>query len=347
MLLNQPKASASQQQVQVGAIRWDPWYQPSSSGAREAVEATLSPQKWQSRSPSCATIESRETISFRNCGTQSQIDAEILAACQAKIKYWAYCWYGANHAMQAAWRLHQSSNIKSQVNWCFIAEYERFVREVSLNLQTFVRYLDQINYQRVIVNRPLVYLLKDSTPIPALTTSIALFRMACVRAGIEEPYIVLLVGAAAGAALAVGADAISIYSKPNPAPVARPYSDLAAAQEAYWRVMATTDQSIIPTAMTGADRRPRVERPVPWEAATQKPNVGDNLYYLRGAPFEIATHVGNMVAWIKANRRSCPAQTGLIYSWNEHDEGGSTLNPTLGGGSAILNAVGITLSSSR
>ena len=51
-----------------------------------------------------------------------------------------------------------------------------------------------------------------------------------------------------------------------------------------------------------------------------------------------------MVNWIAANRTACPAQTGLIYSWDEHDEGGSTLNPSLGGGAAILEQLGRLLS---
>jgi hypothetical protein len=50
-----------------------------------------------------------------------------------------------------------------------------------------------------------------------------------------------------------------------------------------------------------------------------------------------------MITWIRNNPQSCPAQTGIIYSWDEHDEGGSALNPTLGGGDRILKAVGQSL----
>ena len=81
--------------------------------------------------------------------------------------------------------------------------------------------------------------------------------------------------------------------------------------------------------MAGWDRRPRVEHPVPWEAAWQKPNVGLDKYYVSPTPTELAGHLGEAFDWIGARAAQCPAQTVIIYAWNEHDEGG-WLCPTLG-----------------
>ena len=76
-----------------------------------------------------------------------------------------------------------------------------------------------------------------------------------------------------GAAPAVtnlhGVDAIGIYSKASAAPQAAPYADLVAATEAYWRTMAATLQPMVPTALTGADRRPQGREACPLGACTE------------------------------------------------------------------------------
>ena len=337
-------AHATHAGVTVGAIRWDAFYVATDTAERPSVEAALGPAAWQSRSPACASITATNAVSFAGCGTQTQIDGEIAAAHAAKIDYWAYCWYGAANPMQQAWRLHQSSSLSAKVNWCLIFPgYSFFVTAMAGTIATYTGYLAQTNYQKVLVSRPLVYLLGDSTPRTTLASSIITFRVACASAGLGAPYIVLLVAAAAGVVAATGADAIGTYSVTTPDPAAGPYAALVTVAEAYWATLAATGQAMVPTAITGHDRRPRVERPVPWEMPRQRPYVGDSLYYAAGTPAAIAAHVGDMVSWIGAHPENCPAATGLIYSWDEHDEGGSTLNPSLGTGGTILTAVGEVL----
>lgn len=46
-------------------------------------------------------------------------------------------------------------------------------------------------------------------------------------------------------------------------------------------------------------------------------------------PEEIAAHLQDAIEWTKANRNINPANTIIIYAWNEHDEGG-WIQPTLG-----------------
>jgi len=93
--------------------------------------------------------------------------------------------------------------------------------------------------------------------------------------------------------------------------------------------------------MTGWDRRPRVERPVPWEK-WQKPGVGVEKFYRAPTPRELATHVRKAVHWLGANRSHAKAQIALIYAWNENDEGG-WLVPTISEGTARIDAVGKAL----
>jgi hypothetical protein len=339
-ILFRGSAGAAKSGVTVGAIRWDPWYMSQDTGARASLENTLGPTKWHGRAPNCAKIISSEKIDFGGCATQARIDQEISAATTAGLDYWAYVWYGPDHELQNAWRLYCSSQISQKIKWCMIfSSYSFFVREMESNLDRYTSYYRSNQYQKVLGGRPLLYLLHDGTSASVLKSTIATVRNSVIKAGGGNPYIVVLVGAVRGVLIETGADAIGLYSKANSAPVAGTYADLVKNDKAYWAKLASTGEPMVPTVLTGADRRPRVERPVPWEAATQKPFVGDDLYYGAGSPSAIANHVKDLIGWLKENPRSCIAQTCLIYSWDEHDEGGSTLNPSLEGGSEILDAV--------
>lgn len=328
----------------IGAIRWDPWYIPGETDERPAVESSLGPAAWQPRAPSCASVLNTYTINFNTCGTQGQIDAEIAAAHTAGLDYWAYVWYGPADPMQAAWRFHQASATKANMNWALMySSYALFVSTTAGSIATYTGYLQQANYQTVTVAatvRPLVYIISDTaTSNATLAASITTFRAAVVAAGLNTPYVVVMT-TAAGTTAATGADAVAAYASGASPSVAQAYSVLVTAVEALWVTIAATTQPMVPTAVTGWDRRPRNERPVPWEVPGQRPYIGDSLYFIAGTTSQIATHVGDMITWMTANTTACPSQTGLIYSWDEHDEGGSTLNPSLGTGSTILTAVG-------
>lgn len=340
-------AKASHSSYTIGAIRWDAYYQTTDANERAVVEAVLGPPDYQPRAPTCAMATNSYTLSLANCPTQVQIDSEIALAHSNNINYWAYVWYGPSNPMQTAWSLHQSSSISGNVKWCIIfSSYSLFVSSVSGSMSSLLGYFGQSNYQNVITNRPLVYLLSDSTSVGTLASSISSLRSACSGAGLGSPYIVLLVGAINGAVSAAGADAIGIYSFTGNPLNAGAYSSLVSAAEGEWTTLAATSQSIVPTAMTGFDRRPRVARPVPWEVTgtfPQIPYVGMSKYFQAGSPSAIASHVSDMASWIQAHASACPSQTGLVYSWDEYDEGGSTLGPTIGGGDSIITAVGSVL----
>jgi hypothetical protein len=328
----------------VGAIRWDPWYEDPNGGELLALQSTLGPAEFQGRAPDCA-VASSYYISFAACQSQARIDAEITAAKNAGLDYWAYCWYGASSQLQKAWVLHQSSSIKNQMNWCLLFNSSaQFVSLMTSAPATYAGYCTQSNYQKVLTSRPLVYILHDfSTPYTSIAPAVATFISACATAGAGTPYVVILAAAATGVLAATGCQATGNYAiAAGQAELAGSYASLVSRVEAYWGTMLATGQAVIPTAVTGYDRRPRIKRPVPWGAAGtsgQKPWIGAGIYYQSGTPSAIASHVADMLTWLTTNAANSPAQTGLIYSWDEHDEGGSTLNPTLGSGSAILNAV--------
>jgi hypothetical protein len=90
--------------------------------------------------------------------------------------------------------------------------------------------------------------------------------------------------------------------------------------------------------MSGWDRRPRVERPVPWEQ-WQKAGEGLEEFYEPATPRELADHLNRALNWVRTNPDAAPADAVLVYAWNENDEGG-WLVPTRGEGTARLDAIG-------
>ncbi len=330
-------AYAGHDGIKIGAIRWDPWYIATDTAERPYLEASLGPSVYQGRSPSCATVTGLNTVRFDKCATQAQIDAEITAAHNAGLDYFAYVWYGSKDPMQTAWRFQQSSVIKDKINWCIIVSYSEFVKQVSESMEELISLLDQTNYQRVIVGRPILYLLRDHTSnMEAVRSSVQALRKAMSMAGRADPYIVLMGQGIKDRLAEEGADAMSDYQYAPPTN-AGTHAELALATQARWETLAATGKEIIPTVTTGWDRRPRIERPVPWEK--QQAGVGRDNFYVAGQPSEIANDVRAMLKWIKGHPTIDRAHTGLIYSWNEHDEGGSALAPEIGTGSAILAAV--------
>lgn len=326
----------------VGAIRWDPWYADAAGSSN--VTASIEPSAFQGRAPSCASVVNAYILNMTTCNTQAVVDAEITAAHTAGLDYWAYVWYGATNGLMNAWNLHQTSSIKSLMKWCLLfSTTTLFNSSVTGSLSTTVAYLQQSNYQVVLTNRPLIYILPDGTSVPTLAANIVTLRAAVVAAGMGTPYIVILSANSAGAVAAAGADATGSYSlMGGQGELAGPFADLVTRSKANWASMLATGQKVVPTVTSGNDRRPRVARPTGSEAPGtlgQKPYIGFDQYYVAGTPSAIASYVSDMLAWLTTNAANSDAQTGLIYSWSEHDEGGSTLSPTLGGGAAILNAV--------
>jgi hypothetical protein len=351
------RAEAAHTGLTIGAIRWDPWYAPTDNMFRPNVEASLGQAKWQFRAPTCAiaaagTATTAPTINLGGCGVQSVIDAEITAAHAAGLDYWAYCWYGAADEKNNAWALHQSSSLVANMNWALIHNYGDLVAIMAGTsaalgpVSLYTGYYARSNYQKVLSGRPLVFLLDDGTiTASALAATITSFRAACTSAGVANPYITMLIVGIDGVTNSAtyltqsGCDAIGSYATLVAAPLAGTYAQLVTASEAAWTALKATGAAMVPTAISGADRRPRVERPLSYEGVTSKPGVGDGLYYAVGTPSQVAAHIADMVTFMNANATANPSRTGLIYSWSEYDEGGTNLAPTIGTGSAVLTAV--------
>ena len=338
-----------------GAIRWDAWYD---SEHRAAVEASLGPKAWRFRAPWFSRIVSPSAISIDG-NRQSIIDAEIDFASGAGLKYWAYVWYGPNDGMQNAWRLHQASSIKDKMNWCLLWQFTD-LGDPSIfagNIPTYVGYFQQSNYQKTPGGRPLVYLFIDSPLARAkawgddwanVQTALDGLRLACTTAGLKNPYIVVMCGAASTAAnikTQLSADAISNYIGLVPRGTPATYDQLDLSVRGYWAAQAATGSPIVPIVMMGWDVRPRKQHPPPWEPGAV-PGAGVSSYVQPGTVAQRVDHLRAAVNYVNDNPAICPSTALLIYSWNECDEGGSELCPSLGDPppSAILAAIKPVLS---
>lgn len=328
--------------VTVGAIRWDAWHTPEAGSAHgrgggpvKAMEESLNPHGYRWRAPFFARVDTNDALRIDGY-TQEVVDREIAFAKEGGLDYWAFLLYDEGTSMSQGLALYLSSSRRRDVNFCAIASPGTFGGRDKwpAGIARVVRLMKEPGYQTVCGGRPLLYLFRPEEkwvqawggPVGARGLFDGL-RQAVRQAGLADPYVVVMDDGPAAqvkrAADTVGANAISDYARQANGAGA-PYADLAATAREFWRACATTGAEVVPLAMAGWDRRPRVEHPVPWET-WQKPNVGLDKYYVLPTPEELAAHVGEAMAWAE----QCPAKTVIIYAWNEHDEGG-WLCPTLG-----------------
>jgi hypothetical protein len=321
--------AGKQRNVRVGAIRWDAWYGQTLSPAPGFFACgNLAPPEYERRAP-WFSRKSESGSLFCDGNRQEIIDAEIAYAAKAGIRYWAYVWYKQDSPMLNAWNLHQRSARKNDINWTIIVGYGQFHSDIagpqgSTMIEKYLGYFREANFEKVLDGRPLVYLFRDrGAAIRQVADDLTVLRSATNAAGTPSPYVVVMSGnpsQAASDAAAVNADAISSYAIAPPGNASE-YAVLHESTRSFWERMAATGMSVVPIGMTGWDRRPRIERPVPWEPF-QMPFKGMSNHYKPATPTEIADHVGCMLAWAHQNEHAVPTRTALIYAWNESDEGG-------------------------
>ncbi|MFE2638257.1 hypothetical protein ACFXKS_33925 [Streptomyces scopuliridis] len=257
-------------------------------------------------------IEVTESVNS-DASSQAVMDQEIQYASAAGIDYWAFVYYPGEPLAQGR-KLYLSSAHRNKVNWCAILTGD-FLAAFDANLKELVARFRESNYQRVLGDRPLVYFLSDAN-----AARVGKMRAAAAAAGLPDPYIVVMGWTAQGTAdlkATVGADAVSRYATGATSGV--PYAELADSETALWSQYAAAAGQVIPTVTTGWDKRPRYDYPVSWE-----PNYTDfkDNWVQQATPKEIATHLEGAIAWGNTHPTNTPANTVLIYAWNEFDEGG-------------------------
>jgi hypothetical protein len=328
----------------VGAIRWDAWYDPASTTTK-AVEKSLSQSKYNWRAPFFAQIDEKGNVNLPLI-SQAEIDQEIRLAAFAGLDYWAFFAYTSQSSMSLAFHYYLSSSIRHKIRFCLFAELQDWGSE-SDQTAAFNQHLDLMgsdSYVTVEDGRPLYFLgFLDEKGIQqrwgdleGFRRAVARFRAGARSRGLPDPYLVLAgrIDQMPEIGAQLGADALGAYALPDAHRVGS-FVDLALIVQDGWRSLARCGLPVVPTVMAGWDRRPRVERPVPWETK-QRPNDGLQYFFGTGSPTQIADQLRIALSWASDSDRKAPAV--LIYAWNENDEGGWVI-PTIPCDMARLTAL--------
>ncbi|HYZ32112.1 MAG TPA: hypothetical protein VE684_07500, partial [Crenalkalicoccus sp.] len=321
----------------VGAIRWDAWQSPGSPTNR-AVERSLAPPAYRHRLPFFARIGPDGSVTIDG-SAQAVMDREIALALRAGLGFWGFLGYPRESPMSAGLKLYLASPERHGLRFCMLSELVQWgtARDAAEPVVDWhLELMRHPDYQRAPDGRPLYFLgfLSDRLiaerwgDAGALRAAVDRFRARAVAEGAGNPYLVLMARPDPGVriAQALGADALSAYAIAE-ADLAAPYAALAQLAERRWDAYAASGLGVVPTVMSGWDRRPRIQSPVPWES-WQRPGVGMDRYYAEAQPQELAAHLRRALEWIALHPRVAVARAALIYAWNENDEGG-WLVPTL------------------
>lgn|GEM_PF-279921 len=324
----------------LGAIRFDAWYDPANAIDQQCASA-LSPSQFQFRLPPNASVN--DGVAGWPAATQATIDAEIAAALQAGLSFWAFDSYQPNDSLSLALQLYLSSSLRTKLKFCMLGQSSNWGAggQDQPSLTRDISMMTQPGYMTVLGGRPL-YLVLDASPaqlsgLPTggVAAAIGFVRTQVTAAGGANPYVVWLSSAAlldysnVAAAMSAGADAAGAYATPRLNGAPQPYASLVEAAEADWAARAAAGYAMVPTAMTGWDQRPLIETPQPFYPIPT--GLTSSSFYQTADPAAIGGHVVDMVKFINGNVAACPAQVGLVYAWNELAEGG-WLMPTYSAG---------------
>jgi hypothetical protein len=338
----------------VGALRWDAWYVPGSEPTT-AVERSLSPPQYQARLPFFAHRDARNQVSLPAL-SPNLMELEIEQAAYAGLDFWAFVGYPGDSPMTVALRQYLAGAVNRRIGFCMFTQLEYWgtAGAPAPLIDEHIALMRHEAYVRVTDGRPL-YFLGFITAAKAderwhdlagLHAQIERFRARAIAAGAGNPYLVLGGPPKEIAALApmLGGDAAGTYAITDGRGIGD-YAALVRIAEAGWRTLAGADMPVVPTVMTGWDRRPRVEHPVPWERE-QRPGVGLEYHFGAARPEEIAAHLRHALAWVQDQPADRRAPAALIYAWNENDEGGWLL-PTLPCDTRRLQALHAALAPGR
>lgn len=303
----------------VGAIRWDAWTGAGNNVGR-VVEQTLRPPVFHERLPFFARVGSDGTVSA-NGTTQAIIDREIQFAAQAGINYFAFCYYPANTGLAQARERYLASPLKRLVRFCLILNVNPNPDPATL-VRDFFRHP---SYERVGGTRPLLYYFSKDGLTPKFISDL---RARSRRSGTGNPYLVLM-GSPADAD-ALGMDAVSAYATFGGD--GETFIRLAARGLSGWESARAARFPMVPWVTTGWDPRPRIVTVTPWHtyqtSGWAQPPTAE----------EVANHLVQGLRFTTTHAAAAPAQTVLMYAWNEFDEGG-WLCPTLFAGSDRIEAL--------
>jgi hypothetical protein len=301
----------------VGAIRWDAW---SGGDVTTQVEQTLSPEKHRFRLPWFAAVDASGRARI-NGAADGVMEKEIAYAKGAGLDYWAFLAYPEADAMSSALARYLRSPKRADLGFCLILHQTLSVPAASWPAERdrVVRLMLEPGYHRIGA-RPLVFAFDLKTETPAIRWRFDDLRAVAHAVGLD-PYFVYMGWNPARdykTRSAEGFAAVSAYANPGAEPSFAKYAE--DFEQRAWVGARATKTPYVPLVTTGWDKRPRQDHPVSWEKNAGYAN--QKTFPATAAPDEIAAHLRRALAFVKANPTICPANTVIVYAWNEHDEGG-------------------------
>ncbi|MBN8216817.1 MAG: hypothetical protein J0L75_09240 [Spirochaetes bacterium] len=320
-------AATAQARPAIGAIRWDAWMQ--GSNVTRAVEKTLSPSKYHFRVPFFGVKTAAGGVAFPTY-TQEIFDQELRYAKAGGVDYFAYCTYPTNDGMYRGLEYHRASRLRDQVKFCLLM-HQSMVTSWPDEVKLVVSWLKEPYYHKTPDGRPIIFAFESG--VQKMKGRVEDLAAAAQAAGLKRPYFAWMGWnplQAYGPISEFQFDAFSAYAKGITGHDR--FVDYAAdIRNQYWEAAAGIGLESIPFAGCGWDRRCRDENPTPWDRGIKAVADAEANPFTRPTPAELADHVKAALDWASENRALVPAQSLVMYAWNEHDEGG-WLCPTWGEG---------------
>lgn len=306
----------------VGAIRWDAWL----PGNREYgwVSDPLY-RRYRHRQPFYGWY----TGDISDDVERDIVRKEIAYASAGGLDYWAFDWYPKQAEpqgrIQQAFEHYLALPDRGGVGFALLlqSKWLRYPASWSHYQSTYLPYFVELfadrDYVKVDGNRPLVFLFQSERIPPRRVDEL---REATTAAGFGLPYLVD-VNMNVKSARRLGLDALSSYG-PSGARLLNGrrhcWREQAARDERNWGPH--TDLQTVVGLTPMADPRPR-----------------EYGYWVdQPTRLDWRTHLRRAFAWIEANPSSVSnPPLLLIYSWNEIDEGGPGIVPTLQEGTRYLD----------
>jgi hypothetical protein len=280
----------------VGAIRWDGWGNNCQIG--KDSERVLGPAKYQYRAPFFVATAGPDFIKFKPL-SQEIVDTEIGYALHAGIDYWAFDWYPPGSGMELARNFFLISTKREQLKWCVTLGTNPF--DMHRDAPWLAAEFAKPGYQKVLDGRPLVYLF---TPISR--ADLETLRNLSLKSCGKSPYVTMMGWTAAQAANdceATGADAVTMY---------------AGGMEKNWNAYSAL-KALVPNVGTGWDPTPFRDTRMAWYPPE---NIAKDFVGWSATPQQLVASLQAAFVWTKAHPAKVPANTILVYAWNEHSEGG-------------------------
>ena len=313
----------------MGAIRWDNWTKGNENEWQAKVldgRSTWSPFenlqdiKWADRLPFFSKVVSENPRRIDIYEDSPEVmEQEIAFAKQSALDYWAFLYYQDKPEMNRSLDLYRINPKRDDIHYAIILAGTKpynntYPWENQINMM--VSYATQLNYQRVLDGRPLVYIYLSDTIVHTPSklwgsvelghNAIDLFRSRFQQAGLGNPYIVAMNGNAVTGntyRLQLGLDAITAYttfdlSKPD-------YNILSNSNVTWWNWAASTGTPIV----------------LPFSCGWGGPRPGGEILQ-QPTSEQFKQHVRTASSWIDEHPVYSPSHAVLMYAWNEFDEGG-------------------------